>query len=192
MLFSFVLKRVLLGLFLTAVGGVLPLLMAQTAKAQTSSQTGNINIQAQVIRACRITSTQDINFGDYDPLFNHATAPLNATGQISVKCLPNITASIRLGQGNNAATGSSCTAPKRRMANGPSAHLPYGLYKDSGATQVWGCDNTNEVQYTANNAASQSFTIYGQIPAASNLPAGTLDQLIPGNYSDTVQVTVLF
>lgn len=191
MTFSLILKRILVGVFLAAAGGILPLLMAQTAKAQTSPQTANINIQAKINPACKITGTQDINFGIYDPLFAHATTPLSATGQVSVKCLPNTQATIKLNQGNNPATASSCTNPLRQMANS-TARLPYGLYSDSATSQVWGCDAGNDVEYTASNAAPKNFTIYGQIPAADNLPTGTLDQLIPGTYTDTVQVIVSF
>ncbi|MDM7325892.1 MAG: spore coat U domain-containing protein, partial [Thermosynechococcus sp. Uc] len=175
----------------TAVGGVLPLLMAQTAKAQTSPQTANIQIQANVKNACKITGTQNINFGTYDPLGAHEATPLDATGQVSIRCLRGTQASIKLSEGLHPATGSSCTSPARQMANG-DARLPYGLYKDSAATAVWGCDASSEVQYTASNAAIKSFSIYGRIPAGSSLPADILEQLTAGTYSDTVEVTVSF
>lgn len=191
MTFSLILKRLILGVFLTAAGGVLPLLMAQAAKAQTSPQTANIQIQANVNPACKITGTQNINFGTYDPLGAHEATSLDAIGQVSVRCLPGTQASIKLSEGLNPATGSSCTSPARQMANG-SARLPYGLYKDSAATEVWGCAASSEVQYTASKAAITNFSIYGQIPAASSLPAGILDQLTAGTYSDTVEVTVSF
>lgn len=191
MTFSFVLKRILLGLFLTAAGGVLPLLMAQAAKAQTSPQTANIQIQAKVNPACKITSTQDINFGTYDPFGAHETTALDAKGEVSVKCLPDTQAKIALEEGGYPATGSTCTSPKRQMANS-TARLPYGLYKDAARSQVWGCDATNDVEYTASNASPQDFTIYGRIPAANDLPAGILDQLKPGTYLDIVQITVSF
>ncbi|MDR5639979.1 spore coat U domain-containing protein [Thermosynechococcus sp. PP42] len=191
MTFSFLLKRILLGLFLTAVGGVLPLLMAQAAKAQTSPQTTNIQIQANVNPACKITGTQNINFGTYDPLGAHATTPLDAQGEVSVKCLPKTQATIKLDEGSNASSSSSCTAPLRQMANA-DARLPYGLYKDAARSEVWGCDLSNAVEYTAPNASPANFPIYGRILAADNLPSGTLDQLKPGAYIDTVQVTVSF
>ncbi|WNC44752.1 spore coat U domain-containing protein [Thermosynechococcus sp. GLH187] len=191
MTFSFLLKRILLGLFLTAAGGVLPLLMAQAAKAQTSPQTTNIQIQAKVNPACKITGTQNINFGTYHPLGAHATTPLDAQGKVSVQCLPKTQATIKLSQGNNSASGSSCASPKRQMASG-TARLPYGLYKNSTATGIWGCDATNDVEYTASNALPKDFTIYGRIPAGNSLPAGILNQLTPGTYGDTVQVIVSF
>ncbi|AXY68178.1 spore coat protein U domain-containing protein [Thermosynechococcus sichuanensis E542] len=191
MTFSLILKRLILGVFLTAAGGVLPLLMAQAAKAQTSPQTANIQIQANVNAACKITSTQDINFGTYDPLGAHATTALDAQGQVIVKCLPSTQATIKLEQGANPATGSSCTSPLRQMANN-TARLPYGLYQDSARSQVWGCDTSNDVEYTASNASPKAFTIYGRIPAGDTLPSGTLDQLQPGAYTDSVQVTVSF
>lgn len=193
MTFSFILKRILLSIFLTAAGGVLPLFMAQTAKAQTSPQTANIQIQATVNPACKITGTQNINFGVYDPLFAHETTPLNGKGEVSISCLPSTRAAIKLRQGSYPASGSSCTTPLRQMGNG-TARLPYGLYKNAAATaaDIWGCDASNDVEYTASNAKSVDFTIYGRIPAATDLPAGILDQLVPGTYTDTVQIVVEF
>ncbi len=183
-----------ISLFLTAASGLLPLLTAQRAHAQTSPQTGNINVQATVKAACVIKGVQDINFGTYDPLGSHYTQALDAQGQVSVQCLPGTQATIRLNQGSYPAPLSSCVVPLRRMASG-SARLPYFLYRDSSYSPflIWGCNFLNDVDYSATNASVKDFTVYGRIPSGQALEfLGVLNQLTPGTYTDTVQVVVSF
>ncbi len=189
--FQFTLKQIILGLFLTAASGVLPILLTPAAKAQ--SVTDNLDVTATVKASCKISGVTNVNFGTYDALGTHYTTALDTTGSVSVRCLPTVTASIQLEEGLKPATGSTCTAPARQMA-GPSATalLPYGLFKDSARTQVWGCDSSTAVGYTATKATATTFDIYGRIPAAQDLPAGILDTLEPGPYSDTVQIVVSF
>ncbi|XFA73868.1 spore coat U domain-containing protein [Thermosynechococcaceae cyanobacterium Okahandja] len=188
--FQFTLKQIILGLFLTAASGVLPVLLTQAARAQ--SVTDNLDVTATVKASCKISGVTDVNFGTYDALgTNYATA-LDTTGSVSVSCLPTVTASIQLKQGTNPATGSTCTAPARQMKGPNAAPLPYGLFKDSARSQVWGCDSSTDVDYTATKATATTFDIYGRIPAAQDLPAGVLDTLEPGAYSDTVQIVVSF
>jgi len=186
--FQLTLRQIILGLFLTAASGVLPILLAQAAKAQ--SVTDNLQIQATVKASCKINSVTNINFGTYDALGTHYTTPLDSQGSVTVSCLPTVQASIKLEQGLNPTGDSTCTAPARQM-QGPSATavLPYGLFKDESRTQPWEC--TTGVGYTAASAAATSFNIYGRIPAANSM-LGILDTLEPGPYSDTVQILVSF
>ena len=86
---------------------------------------------------------------------------------------------IRLGQGANAASGSTDSAPLRRMVNG-SNYISYGLYSDASYTTAW--NNTTGLSGTANGTA-QTLTVHG-LATAANVPAGS--------YSDTVVVSVDF
>ncbi|MFN4280511.1 spore coat U domain-containing protein [Thermosynechococcus sp.] len=188
------LKLYPISLFLTAASGLLPLLTAQRAPAQTSPQTSNINIQATVKAACVIKGVQDINFGIYDPLGTHYTQALYAQGEVSVQCLPGTRATIQLSQGNYPHSFSSCLLPLRRMASG-SAHLLYLLYRNSSylPSAFWGCHWINDVDYIASNTGVKNFTVYGRIPAGEVLESsGFLNQLTPGTYTDTVQIIVSF
>lgn len=188
------LKLYPISLFLTAASGLLPLLTAQRAHAQTSPQTSNINVQATVKAACVIKGVQDINFGTYDPLGTHYTQALDAQGQVSVQCLPGTQATIRLNQGSYPAALSSCLVPLRRMAFG-SARLPYFLYRDSSYSplDIWGCNFLNDVDYSATNASVKDIIVYGRIPSGQALALlGTLNQLTLGTYTDTVQIIVSF
>ena len=69
------------------------------------------------------------------------------------------------------------------MSSGANT-ITYTLYSDTNRTVLWGNTvGTNTVTGTG-NGASQSYTIYGQVPP-QNTPA-------PAVYTDTVTVTVTY
>jgi len=90
---------------------------------------------------------------------------------------------LTLGQGSHANTGSSDAAPLRRLQDSGSNVLTYSLYQDSGRNTVWGNTALTGVSHTGTGSAT-SVTVYGQIAAGQNVPAG--------NYSDVVVATVTF
>ncbi|MDG2991277.1 spore coat U domain-containing protein [Candidatus Synechococcus calcipolaris G9] len=185
---SLLIKRLTVGLFLGAAAGVLPMLFAQEAKAQTAR--ADLPISATAKNNCLVTTKTAIAFGNYDPIVANATTAAKANGQITVKCLPNAQVEIALGAGAN---GDGTTCLSREM-NGPDddAKLPYKLYTDAAFTTEWGC-GVNAIDHTPTNARPVPFTVYGEIPAGNDpLIEAVLDTLTPGAYNDTVVVTVTF
>ncbi len=160
-------------------------LSTTVAYAGPSPQTGSFNVTASVARSCNITGTSDVAFGAYDPADANFSSPLDASGSVTVRCTKNTTYDIALGQGANAASGSTCAAPLRRMASG-TERLAYGLFSDAGRTTAWGCDASNDVTRTETVGPSSpdTVTVYGRIPAGQDVA--------DGSYSDTVTVTVSF
>lgn len=131
-------------------------------------------------------STNGVNFNTYNPLLATATS---ANGSVTFGCTVSVVGSTPITVALS--TGSSNTYTTRTMtSNGHS--LSYNLYMNSCCTQVWG-DGTGTSQlqtYTFNFvlaalSQSQTFTIFGQIPAGQR-------QAYPGSYSDTITVTVDF
>lgn len=167
------------------VAGLALMFSAVAAQAGPSPQTGSFNVTANVARSCSITGTSDVAFGAYDPADANFATPLDASGSVTVRCTKNTTYNIALGQGANAASGSTCVAPARQMAAG-AERLSYGLFSDAGRTTTWGCDASNDVTRTETTGPSSpdTVTVYGRIPAAQDVA--------DGNYSDTVTVTVTF
>ena len=157
-------------------------LVAGTASA-ASPATGSFKVTASVANSCVVTSTSDINFGAYDPAVANNTTALNGAGWVKVRCTRGTTPAVQLDQGANAAGGSTCLSPARQMASGAD-RLGYTLYSDSGRTTPWGCDATNDVDYTFLDLNPHQFDVYGRIPAGQDVAAG--------NYSDTVNVSVIF
>lgn len=142
----------------------------------------NLAVSAEVIDNCTI-STSAIAFGNYDPIVANAASALDGTGSVTVTCTLNDGVQITLGQGVNPDTGSSATAPARRMVDGASNHLSYSLYSDEPRTAVWGDDASVDVEATGTGEAD-AHTVYGSVDAGQNNPAGS--------YTDTVVATVTF
>lgn len=165
--------------------GLALMFSAMAAQAGPSPQTGSLNVTASVAKSCSITGTSDVAFGAYDPADANFAAPLDASGSVTIRCTKNTTYDIALGQGANAAPGSTCVSPLRRMASG-TERLAYGLFSDAGRTTTWGCDATNDVTRTETTGPSSpdTVTVYGRIPAGQDVA--------DGSYSDTVTVTVTF
>jgi spore coat protein U-like protein len=159
----------------TCISGVGVLLM--TSNLSAASATANLSVTASVANNCTI-STSTVAFGAYDPVVTNASSPLAGSGGVTIACTKSATATIGLGLGSNP------NATTRRMANG-SNYLTYELYKESGHTNVWG--NSGVDLYTpaaAPSFAPRTFTVYGEVAAGQDVPAGS--------YSDTVVATVNF
>jgi len=162
-------------------------LIAANASAATVQNT--FQVTATVAPSCVIsTPATGIAFPNYDSI---SATPATASGSIKIRCTKGTAISISLNEGlpANKAGGSTCSSPARQMANGAN-RLGYGIYKDSGLTQPWGCTlapaagaNDATVASSPNNA-EQTFTTYGQIPAGQDVPNGS--------YADTVTYTVTF
>lgn len=154
--------------------------LAGSVGAETA--TDNLEISATVSANCTIDAGS-VDFGAYDPVSANASSPLDATGTISVTCTSGAAATITLGQGDNADSGSSDAAPLRRMSDGASDFLSYALFSDSGYTTTWGNDASVDVDVTGTGSA-ENLTVYGRVAAGQNVPAGT--------FTDTVVATVTF
>src|SRR5262249_25674770 len=85
--------------------------------------------------------------------------------------------------GLDAGLGTGATVAVRKMSNGANT-INYSLYSDSGRTTVWGNTiGTNTVAATG-NGASQSYTVYGRVPAQTTPAAAA--------YTYTITVTVTY
>lgn len=146
--------------------------------------TSDLSVTATVAANCTI-ATSAVAFGSYDPIVTHKTAALNGTGSVTVTCTNGSSGTITLGQGLNPVTGtggSTDAAPQRQLASGTN-RLTYQLYSDSARTVVWGNTAATGVVRTGTGAAD-AVTVFGQMPANQNKPAGS--------YTDTVVATVTF
>ena len=165
-------KRILLG--------TLALLVLAAAPALAGSATSTVTVTATVLSNCTI-SAGTVAFGNYDPT---SATPLDQTGSVNVQCTTGTVATIAMGQGSNAAVGSTDAAPLRQMASG-AQRLRYDFYQNSSRTTVWGNTLLTSVAYTALSSASTAVTIYGRIPINQNATAGA-------GYSDSVTATINF
>jgi spore coat protein U-like protein len=131
---------------------------------------------ATVAANCTV-SASNIDFGS----IGLASNAVNATGVVTATCTNG--SSYTLGLSAGLGTGASF-AQRRMTRAGGSETLGYGLYRDSGRTQVWGdgSGGSSTVSGTGTGAA-QTSTVYATLPAQS---------VQVGSYADTITVTVTF
>ena len=143
--------------------------------AQTST-TANFTVQITIQAACQINSAANLNFGTNGVL----AANVDATSQIIVQCTSGTPFSLGL----NAGTGTGATVATRFMTGPSSATISYGLFRDSGHTQVWGNTVGTDRLTGTGTGAAQPFTVYGRVPAQTTPGVGT--------YTDTVTATLTY
>lgn len=156
-------------------------LFAFAAPAQAATATSNLSVTATVSNNCTIT-TSAVAFGAYDPVSANASTALDGSGTVTVTCTSGASTTITLGQGANAATGSTDAAPLRRMAAGTN-FLSYSLFQESARTTTWGNTAGTGKAHTG-TGASAAISVFGRVTAGQNVPAGS--------YADTVVATITF
>jgi len=157
----------------------LPLAIA-AIPAHAGTATGTFDVTTTVVNSCVINSAGNLVFPNYDV---NAGAATTGTSTINVNCTKGDAYTIALSYGG---TG---TVANRIMVSGGN-NLNYNLYTDSGWTKVWNstctvgnnCDGGTGAGPGGGN--QQTYTVYGQIPAGQNVPAGS--------YTDTITLTVTF
>jgi spore coat protein U-like protein len=147
--------------------------------AAFAATTANVGVSADITNNCTVGNVSAIAF-TYDPIVANASSPAVATGTVDVTCTSGASWSLDLDNGQN---HSSATLSQNRAMKSGTNFLSYDIYSDSGHSTVWLSGAGSDVTGTGNGAA-QTQTMYGQVPAAQNVPAGT--------YNDTVVATVNF
>jgi len=155
----------------TAIVCLLP--FVNTASAATA--TSNFTVQVTIAASCTINSASTLDFGSQGVL----TANVDQTSTLNIQCTNSTPYTIGL----NAGTGSGATVATRKMTSGGNT-VNYSLYSDSARNTVWGDSVGTNTVAALGNGASQTYTVYGRVPAQTT-PA-------PGIYTDTVTVTVAY
>ena len=150
------------------------------AVAGTTSLTFGVQLTIQA--QCVINSTATLNFGTAGVLGGAGGATnTDGTTTVAVQCTDTTPFDIGL----NAGTGSGASTTTRKMTKGGgTATVNYILTQDAGRATNWGNQVGTDTETLTGDGASHSYTIYGRIPPQTT-PA-------PGNYADTVTVTVTY
>jgi spore coat protein U-like protein len=137
--------------------------------------TAVLPVVLQIVGTCNVRAS-DLSFGAYA---TGAGTPLGGQTTLVLEC----TAGFAVEVGLDAGQGAGATVQDRRMMSGTDS-LRYGLYQDAARLQVWGDTSGIDTVPMNGTGAPQSVTIYGQVPANQQVPAGT--------YSDVITVRVYF
>jgi spore coat protein U domain-containing protein, fimbrial subunit CupE1/2/3/6 len=157
------------GALATAIAGVL------LSGVATADDVANLSVTANVAPSCQLSAAPTLAFGTLNPLANN-----DAQGNITWVCTNGFNTVIRLGG------GSSGNINGRTM--GGAGTLPYQLYTNAARTIVFGDGTTGSTVPVAGvgYGSPATVTVYGRVLQANAAVATN------GNYSDTVQVTIVF
>jgi len=146
-----------------------------SAVAKAGSTTTTFTSQITIAAACAINSASTLNFGTQGML----AANVDQTSTIQVVCTNTTPFTIGL----DAGTGSGATVATRKLTSGGNT-VNYALYSDAAHTTIWGNTVSTDTVAGTGAGSAQNFTVYGRVPPQA-APA-------PGNYSDTITVTVMY
>lgn len=121
---------------------------------------------------CDLT-TPSLNFGYYDAF---SEQPNLSSSIITVKCEGNISYELKISAGE-----SHQFNPRYLIGSKGQDKLFYNLYNDISLTTIFGDGTSGTHTYKGNQA---SVAIYGKIPEKQ--------QVLPGNYSDSLLISVYF
>lgn len=141
---------------------------------ENSVSVPSFEVSADVVASCDINTTA-LAFGTIPTQINE---PVNADAAINVSCTDTTPYTISLDMGN----GGGNDPTKRKMSTGLTS-LTYGIYMDGARTQPWGTQPGSTVSGLG-AGLSQSYPVYGQVPAGQNAAIGV--------YTDSVMVTVSY
>lgn len=139
-----------------------------------TTATFSFNVRAQVQPNCRVVA-DDLDFGTHGFL----DRAVDAASQIRVTCTAGTAHSLGIGYGLQG-TGLA----DRHMRDLAGNRIRYELFRNEGRTQPWGLVTDGNAAVSAGTGSTSALTVYGRVPAQAT-PR-------PGNYTDTVVVTVTY
>jgi spore coat protein U-like protein len=161
----------------TLAAGVMAAGVAQSATTPASFQ-----VTANVQTTCS-ASAATLAFGAYTP----GAGALTGNTNITVKCTKNTPFTVSLNAGST--TGDAFA--QRLLANGANT-LQYNLYTTSALATVFGDGSTGSATVAGTGAGVATVNAV-LVPVFGQLPDSTANQAaVPGNYADTIAVTVTY
>jgi spore coat protein U-like protein len=143
--------------------------------AQSQTATTTFRVQARVNAVC-VVSASDLDFGAYS---SQSGTALTGTTMLQATCTPSTTYNIALNKG----TTAGGTINQRKLASGSNT-LNYQLYSNAARTSIWGETVGTDTVTGSGTGLQQNHTVYGSVPAAQLVPAGS--------YADTITVTIIY
>jgi spore coat protein U-like protein len=151
------------------------LVVAGTAAAYAATATSNFQVRITINATCTAATATDLDFGTAGVLASN----IDTTSSLQVTCTNTTPYNIGFNAGVN---GTGVTA--RKLKAGGSEMIAYSIYSDAGRTTNWGNTVGTDTVAGTGNGSAQSYTAYGRVPPQTT-PT-------PGNYTDTITVTVTY
>jgi spore coat protein U-like protein len=155
------------------------LLLGTASPSFAGTGTASFAVTATVANSC-VVAAQGLAFSTYLPT---SASPDTGSTTLNVTCTYGAPYTLALSNGSGTGADPTAGPSGRAMAGPSSAQLAYNLYQDSGYSQAWGTSGAYLYSGTGTGLLA-ALTVYGRIPAAQTVAAGS--------YTDTINVTVSF
>jgi spore coat protein U-like protein len=160
---------------LGSLAAILAGMAASSPVHAVSTATGNLEVTANVVPTCRIVSTGVLDFGS----FMRGASTIDAVANLIVRCSYGASFSVSIDAGRSPEGG------QRRMKHDTGTEaLVYTVSQDAGHATTWGSGAS--AKPAVGTGADQTLAIYGRLQP----PAEDATQTRPGNYADTLTITV--
>lgn len=162
---------------------VAALLDLAAGSTQAAIKTASMGVSLRISANCTVTAAA-LNFGST----TFVDSNLDVSTNISVRCTSGTFYYVTMGMGAN----STGTPPVRRMKANTADFVSYNLFTDSSRSVPWLASVTTaptaSVPVTGapsgiGTGAVQNIPVFGRVSAGP---------IVPGNYADTVAVTVTY
>lgn len=132
------------------------------------------------VNECRVGTIATLDFG----VSGFLTSNLDAATSASVTCSSGTP--FRVGLDAGASAGATTSTRRMTRTAAPPSTVAYGLFRDAARTLNWGNDTAggSDTQNGTGGGTAQTLPIYGRV--------GPQDTPEPGDYQDTVVLTVAF
>lgn len=150
--------------------------LAGLGQAVAGTAVSNFSVRLTVVAECKIISAGDMNFGAQGVW----TSAIDVTSVLTMQCTRDTPFTIGFNQGVGG------TGVSNRVMRSPASTdtVKYQLYRDAGRTLVWGNTIGSDTANGVGTGNQQNVSVYGRLPVQPGVA--------PGNYSDTITVTVTY
>jgi spore coat protein U-like protein len=145
----------------------------------TGSSSATFNVTFNVQANCLI-AVKSLNFGSSSGL----SLAINDESTLNVTCTNKTPYNVGLDAGNVPTSTVSNRLLAGASPGNAAASVTFQLYQDAGRQVVWGNTQGTDMQSGTGDGSTQSYTMFGQVPAQS--------MAIPGDYQSVVTATVNF
>lgn len=155
----------------------------------SAQNSASFDVSASIAQVCTLkTYTNNGNSlsVQLDPTVAKPEDYVGIHGMVQVKCtLGSENVVLKVGEGLQPKSGSTCAAPKRQLKNAQNQYMDYRFMSTHNTDWMdWGCDVSNDVVMSFADDTEKTFNPVFIVPSHQNASIGT--------YSDVITLSLVF